>query len=66
MVSLVLGGKKDDYPHPEVNYDEFDAAVQAALNNEIETWCPVKKRMMKWIRTDKLKSHIKGDKCIIM
>ena len=62
MVSIILGGNKDSYPHPEVDMDGFEKAVQEKLSQEVQTWCPLKKRMMPWIRMNKIKS----EKCSIM
>ena len=62
IVSILLGGNKDSYPHPDVDMDGFKKVIQEKLNQEVKTWCPLKKRMMPWIRLNK----IKPEKCSIM
>ena len=62
MMPVILGGSRDSYPHPEANYDEFVRRVQEKLDNELQTWCPLKKRMMPWVRINRLQTG----KCTVM
>ena len=56
MMSVIFGGSRDSYPHPEVDYGLFEKTVSDKIKNELQTWCPIKKRMLPWVRLDKLKA----------
>lgn len=56
MVSVIFGGAKDDYPHPEVDPAAFEKAVKVKIDNELQTWCPLKKRMLPWVRIEKIRT----------
>merc|ERR1711916_407339 len=66
-ISLILGGKADDYPHPEVEWPAFKALLQKKLQENEMQWSPVKKRMKPWISVSKFgKIYGKESKCSIM
>jgi hypothetical protein len=60
---IILGGKEDDFPHPEVDMKGFIAAITTKQNQMVQshTWDPLAKRMEPWIKTKKLG----GGKCTI-
>jgi len=49
LISLILGGSVDSYPHPEVDWNGFKVALQSALSHTPQTWCPVKKTIRPWV-----------------
>jgi hypothetical protein len=49
LISLIFGGSVDTYPHPEVDWNGFKLALQAALSRTPQTWCPVKKILRPWV-----------------
>lgn len=70
MISIILGGTVNTYPHPEVDWNGFKLALQGALSRTPETWCPIKKTMRPWIsvsglQTLKAKANGGGSSCVI-
>jgi hypothetical protein len=50
-----LGGRREDYPHPEIDWDEF-ISVMKTRNAEVgTTWSPKYQTMKPWILPTKLK-----------
>lgn len=49
MVALIFGGSVDSYPHPEIDWNGFKLAVQAALSRTPQTWCPLRKTIRPWV-----------------
>ena len=66
-VALILGGKADDYPHPEVDWSAFKALLQTKLKENDSQWSPVKKRVKPWISVKKFgRTYGTESKCSIM
>jgi hypothetical protein len=53
-IPIVIGGKKDDFVHPDLDLAGFKTSVQAAMNKVGDIWDPVTKRMQPWIKVNKL------------
>ena len=66
VVSVVLGGKPDDYPHPQVDKVGFCAAVQTAAQREPLTWDVLGRRMSPYINIKALKSSVGAGGCSVM
>jgi hypothetical protein len=59
-----LGGEAKDYPHPDVDWTAFVAAVRAANNREQQVWNPITKRGGPWITAERLRGTNHG--CLIL
>lgn len=64
LLSCSFGGKVDNYPHPELDFKGFMAAVERESRRVGKVWDPVKERMRDWISQDKLHKMHK-DNCVI-
>eukprot|EP01035_Chromulina_nebulosa_P021816 gene21816-28234_t len=65
ICSIILGGRVDDYPHPEVDFKGFITEVNKRNKALPKVYDPITKQMHHWIKVDKLKS-IYGKGCQIM
>lgn len=61
FVTLLLGGKVDDYPHPEVDWAGFQRVVQGRQDKIGMTHSPIHLRKRHWIRLE----NVKGSTCSI-
>lgn len=65
-IAAVLGGKKEDLPHPVLSWDDFVSAVEKMVRQEGTVWCPKRKQAKAWIDIKELKrSYGKKGGCII-
>ena len=53
-VITVLGGKKEDYVHPDLDLQAFKDSVATALNRADQVWNPHLKKMTPWVDVNKL------------
>jgi len=54
-------------PHPDVDYDVFEAALEAELGKIPQTYCPISKKTKPWVDTAKLRRSLgKGGGCAVM
>lgn len=60
-----FGGDAEGYPHPELEWHEFVAAVQRENEKIPKVWDPRSQRDEHWVRTSKLGSAYSVSKCII-
>lgn len=66
FLGILLGGKKDDWPHPEVDPEGLLEKLHKAMRVEKSVWNPKTKSMGQWIDVRKLKAaYISKDKCSI-
>jgi len=65
VCSIILGGRIDDYPHPEVDFKGFLIEVNRRNKALPKVYDPITKQMHHWIKVDKLKA-IYGKGCQIM
>jgi hypothetical protein len=66
-VAAILGGKPDDYPHPEVDWRGFKSKVTERLDAVDLTWSPLKKSMQPWLNVKRIGETYGGQsKCSIM
>ena len=49
-----FGGDIDNYPHPEVEMPAFKRAIDNECRNAPKVWCPIKKSIQPWIKTNYL------------
>ena len=54
LVSCLLGGKKNDYPRPEMEWEAFEAEVRTRNAQTGTIWCPKTCQMKDWIRETQL------------
>ena len=60
-----LGGRPDDYPHPEVDLPAFLAEIERRNNRTSKVWNPMAKRMTEWINAAKLRKLRKSQGCVV-
>jgi len=66
-LSCILGGKADDYPHPEIDWKGFEGVVEQKLGETERTWVPNYPKMKRWVSVKTLGSIYGGQsKCSIM
>lgn len=59
------GGRLDDYPHPELDFDEFANYIDTKNAAVGQVWDPVAKRDKHWIDKKKLAASYGKKGCII-
>jgi hypothetical protein len=62
---LSYGGKIDDYPHPELEFDAFLHKIESKNASAGMVWDPIDKRDKHWIDTRKLTAAYGKHGCII-
>lgn len=62
ILKLLLGV---ELPHPEVDYDEFEAQLVASLKEVGDVYDPLKKRMAPWVDVGKLRRSLGKGGCVI-
>ena len=65
VLSMLLGGDKDDYTPPEADWNAFAAQVEEKLGQVALVWSPRKKTMRPWIEMGKLRSMYDKNSCVI-
>lgn len=60
-----FGGKLDDYPHPELEFDQFLHCVEQKSAAAGQTWDPIDKKNKPWIDARKLKTAYGKHGCIL-
>ena len=53
-VPLILGGKSDDYVHPDLDMKAFEQSVHVVVSRSPQVWDPLARRMGPWIKVNKL------------
>ena len=53
VVAALLGGKKIDYPRPEIEWELFKSEVKRRSDAAGLVWSPTYKKMMPWVLLDK-------------
>lgn len=68
VLAMILGGKRDDYPHPQVDPRALMAKVKEMLTHTPNTINPLAYRRgpQPWINLNKLASQYGGSNCTIM
>jgi hypothetical protein len=63
----LFGGKLEDLPNPDANWEEFFEAVKSAKHDAGKTWDVTRGRMAGWINMRALeRGYGRGGKCTIM
>ncbi len=65
MISHSYGGKEDSYPHPELDFRGFLAAIERENKRCSPVWDPVTKRLRPWINPRYIKRPA-GSGCVMM
>lgn len=66
VVAMILGGRKEDVPRPEIEWEVFSTRMQSLLNESPQIFDPYKKKLRPWIDMHGLKNKYgPAGKCII-
>jgi hypothetical protein len=65
LLKFSYGGKIDDYPHPELEFDLFLRKIESKNATAGMTWDPIDKRDKHWIDTKKLTAAYGKHGCTI-
>ena len=60
LVKLILGGRADDLPHPQLGWSAFENHLKDLMKSEKKIFDPLRKRLRPWIDMRKLKRHYKS------
>ena len=52
---IIIGGKIDEYVHPDLDFAAYVSSVSAAVQRAPDVWDPLARRMNPWIKTNRLK-----------
>ena len=58
------GGAEESYPHPELDFNGFIAAIKRENKRCNKVWDPVSKKMQSWIRPSRINRV--GGGCSVM
>jgi len=66
LISFVLGGAAAELPHPELDWDAFEAALKRGLSTTPTTYNPLKNREGAWVDLVKLRQmYGKKQSCVV-
>jgi hypothetical protein len=47
--SLIFGGSSESFPHPDLDWTGFKAAINDANTRTPKVWCPIYRKLRSWI-----------------